>query len=453
MKKIVLFLSFAYSLFACTLCSIYAPNAHITTIITSNEKNTSFNITWEFDKAFVDTLVVYDENLNNKFDDDEKRLIENALEVYLKQNDYLTYIALQNKDENVSSANIQKIKKPLFGTELDMQKFVFKYSFELPIVLEENKKLTVAYYDSGNNFNFIPKDTIVKNYNKTQIIELDKNQILIHFYNPLTTTKENNITKEVKQKADEISKNLSLLDKISSHLANYKQKIETLLKDIKENNSIISYIWLILFSFLYGLLHAMGPGHGKSLVGAYFLSENRSIQKAASISVLIGVVHTFSAFIMTLVVYYIFSVLFSNFFLDVEKVASKVSAVIIIIIALYMLFKKIKSNVAHKYGDHTCGCGGCQSKATDIGVIISSGIVPCPGTVTIFLFTFGLGIVFVGFVSAIAMSIGMSLVIFITAYLSTKVRKSSNSNKKLVKVLEYGSLLFILGLGIILFIV
>ena len=156
---------------------------------------------------------------------------------------------------------------------------------------------------------------------------------------------------------------------------------------------------------------------------------------------------------MTLVVYYLFSVLFSNFFLDVEKVTEKISAIIIILIALYMLYKKYKKNVEHKHGDSTCGCGGCQSKGTDFGVIVSSGIVPCPGTVTIFLFTFGLGIVFVGFVSAIAMSVGMSLVIFVTAYLSSKVRKSSNQNTKLVKTLEYGSLLFILSLGIILLIV
>jgi ABC-type nickel/cobalt efflux system permease component RcnA len=255
-----------------------------------------------------------------------------------------------------------------------------------------------------------------------------------------TTTTNTNKIKEEK----------TFLDRLGEQLDIYKEKIETLLKDIKENNSIVSYIWLLLFSFLYGTLHALGPGHGKSLVGAYFLSENRSVSKAAFISTMIGVVHTFSAFIMTLVVYYLFSVLFSNFFLDVEQVTAKISAIIIITIAIYMIYKKIKQNKKHEHGNHSCGCGGCQSKATDFGVILSAGIVPCPGTVTIFLFTFGLGIVFVGFLSAIAMSIGMSLVIFITAYLSSKVRKSSESNSGLVKFFEYGSLVFILILGFVL---
>jgi len=50
------------------------------------------------------------------------------------------------------------------------------------------------------------------------------------------------------------------------------------------------------------------------------------------------------------------------------------------------------------------------------------------------------------------MSLGMSVIIYITALLSIKIRDKSSSNTKLLKVLEYGSLVFILALGIILFI-
>jgi ABC-type nickel/cobalt efflux system permease component RcnA len=85
-------------------------------------------------------------------------------------------------------------------------------------------------------------------------------------------------------------------------------------------------------------------------------------------------------------------------------------------------------------------------------VIISAGIVPCPGTVTIFLFTISLGIYFVGFLSAVFMSLGMSLIIFITAYLSSKVRSTASSNQTMIKLFEYGSLVFILSLGIMLLI-
>jgi nickel/cobalt transporter (NicO) family protein len=83
-------------------------------------------------------------------------------------------------------------------------------------------------------------------------------------------------------------------------------------------------------------------------------------------------------------------------------------------------------------------------------VILAAGIVPCAGTVSVFLFTMGLGVYFVGFLSAIFMSLGMSFVIFITAYLSQNIRKKSGSNEKVVKFFEYGSLIFILLLGMML---
>ena len=150
-------------------------------------------------------------------------------------------------------------------------------------------------------------------------------------------------------------------------------------------------------------------------------------------------------------------------FSNIESITTKISAIIIILIALYLLYKRIpkrpkpkpvamswsqgKPETAH---EHSCGCGACQSQSTDIGVILSAGIIPCPGTVTIFIFTLSLGVYWVGLLSAIFMSMGMSLIIFTTAYLSLKVRKNTLENNKLRKILDYGSLIFIFGLGLVL---
>lgn len=465
MKKLIVLFFFTYQLLGCTLCSVYAPNAHITTIITKQKDTTLFDITWQFDESFIKTLIIYDLNKNNIYEKSEKKEIANALVSYLKSTNYLTYIAYQNKDQIAIKPSIYTLKDLPYTLDISDKSMEFKYTFSLPLLLEANKRLAIAYYDEGNNFNFIPVKTLVKNYDETKIIEQDANQLFIYFYNPAKKKleiKENNNSQKIEKQKEE--KQSGFLEFLSQKLDQYKQKIETLLNDIKKNQTPSSYMWLLVFSFVYGVLHALGPGHGKSLVSAYFLSENRSVTKAFSISALIGVVHTFSAFLMTLAVYYIFSVMFSNFFLDVEKMATKVSAVIIIGIALYMIYNKYKfqktitqQNAQMKWSTQkhasSCGCGACNTRSTDLGVIVSSGIVPCPGTVTIFLFTFGLGIVFVGFLSAIFMSLGMSVVIFITAYLSSRVREKASTNSVVVRLFEYGSLIFILTLGVFLFLV
>ncbi|HFU77659.1 MAG TPA: hypothetical protein ENK68_04060 [Epsilonproteobacteria bacterium] len=237
--------------------------------------------------------------------------------------------------------------------------------------------------------------------------------------------------------------------------------MKAILQDIKKNNTVTSYFWLLFFSFVYGILHAIGPGHGKTLVSSYFLSDNRSVFKAFNISLLIGVVHTFSAFFLTVFIYFLLDFVFNSFITNVEYVASKISAVVIILIALYLIYKKFKASkqiktmsfTSHNPNLSTCGCHACHTKSEDIGVILAAGIVPCPGTVTIFIFTFGLGIYYIGFLSAIFMSLGMSLIIFITAYLSINIRKKSSSSTRLIKFLEYGSLVFILLLGLFLLLV
>jgi nickel/cobalt exporter len=441
------------SLMSCNLCALDIPNIHLNTTIDAKKDKTDFIISWEFDEKFISTLVQYDENQNNKFDSDEQKNIIKSLEDYLIQFNYLTNIVYSKKGLELKKEQIEKLENITSKYNFkENGKLTYTFSFSRSFVLKDNYRLYIAFHDEGNNFNFILKDVIVKNYHKTKIIKPENARVNIYFYNYFEqkTNKDTNTTQTTLSSPtiEETS-----LDKLGKLLDAFKKDIQEVLKNIKETNDFLSYFWLLVFSFIYGVLHALGPGHGKSLVGAYFLSENKSTMKALNISLLIGVVHTFSALILTLSVYFILNMLFSNIFSDIEQIATKVSAVIIILIALYLIQKKYKQQKEHKahhHEHHSCSCGGCSTQSTDLGVIISAGIVPCPGTVTIFLFTISLGIYFVGFLSAVFMSLGMSLIIFITAYLSSKVRSTASSNQTIIKLFEYGSLVFILSLGLML---
>jgi ABC-type nickel/cobalt efflux system permease component RcnA len=223
---------------------------------------------------------------------------------------------------------------------------------------------------------------------------------------------------------------------------------------------------LLFFAYLYGVIHALGPGHGKTLVASYFLSNERSYTKAFGVSVAIGVVHTFSAFLLTLVVYYVVSTFLAQFMNDTIFYTTKISALIIIGIAIYLLVKKYKAykelerqklQPAMRFSTmphiETCACATCKvdKNSTDFALIVSAGIIPCPGTTTLFIFAISLGLFYAGFISALVMSMGMSSVIFISAVLSVFMRKKAiHTNEKLKKYLEYASLIVILALGIFL---
>ncbi len=447
-KAIFLFFILQATLFGCALCKFDIPNVHIKTIITPQKEDTRIEINWKFDNKFLSTLKQYDINKNGLFEKEEQKEIEKSLLEYLKRFDYLTQIAYLQKEYKITQKDILKVININSMSNFQNGEMDFSYSFTLPIIPKEGYKMVIYFSDLGNNFNFIVRDVILKDYDGKKSLKINSSKAEIVFDDFVQGKKEISLQVETQQKK-------SFLDKLADTLEEYKNKMKGLIEDIKETNSLLSYSWLLFFSFVYGVLHAIGPGHGKSLVSAYFLSENHSTKKALSISLLIGVVHTFSAFILTVTIYFLLNMLFANVFSDIEKVATKISGVIIIFIALYLLYKKytFKKKMSFSvtkptHQNHSsCGCGSCTTNSTDLGVILSAGIVPCAGTVSVFLFTIGLGVYFVGFLSAIFMSLGMSFVIFITAFLSKNIRNKSQSNQTLIKFFEYGSLLFILILG------
>ena len=245
-------------------------------------------------------------------------------------------------------------------------------------------------------------------------------------------------------------------------------KIKELFTSIKDETHPLTYITLLLFAYIYGLIHALGPGHGKTLVASYFLTNDRSYTKALFVSLAIGIVHTFSAFILTLIIYFGVNTFLSQFMQDSVYLTTKISAIIIISIALYLIYTKYKAykqikrlesspvpKMSFSATPHvaTCSCASCkvENNSTDLALIISAGIIPCPGTTTIFIFAISLGLYFAGFLSALVMSLGMSTVIYFSALLSVSIRKKTllkNSNLK--KYLEFGSLTIILLLGFLL---
>jgi ABC-type nickel/cobalt efflux system permease component RcnA len=453
--------------FSCALCSLDIPLVKVITKISALQTKTHFEMQWKFDEKFVSKLSMYDQNENGKFDKEEQELIQQTLEDYLIPNNYLTHIYYAKKyfksDTQIKITPIET--KSLFENGL----LYYTFNFDADFILENNHNLDIEFHDTEGNFNFVISDILLKEYKDKYLIKPLLNKVSIQLDDPTAFVNEPIKTPNVEVETEKIKiapsktsekktiqqPSNNILKELEKQLTIYKQKIQNLLDDIKQNNSPTSYLWLLFFSFLYGILHALGPGHGKSLVGSYFLSQNRSILKAFNISLLIGVVHTFSAFLLTLFIYLVLNMLFISFLTDIEYIATKLSAIIIIAIALYLIYKKYKTKnnlsfTTHNPNTTSCGCSGCNTKSEDIGVILAAGIVPCPGTVTIFIFTFGLGIYYVGFLSAIFMSLGMSLIIFITAYLSINVRKKSSSNTTLKKIFEYGSLLFILFLGLFL---
>ena len=472
MKKtffIYLFLSLTH-LYACATCQLMIPTAEIELDLQiDNKKLNNIHTKWKFSDIYSqEILSQYDKNKNEKLDKDELAVILKAKLDYLLPKKMLTEIQYSNY-EDTDSANIVANYKNFDLKMLD-ECLIFSYDSYVDLEITDKLILSFLYKDDESYFSFITSSIDVNSSG----LYYEKNLYLftasIFFsYSPLEIKDEpKSIIEQNQTQVQEPKKPKNIEDDNiqESLLKKSITEIKSLFESIKDEKNPLSYAMLLIFAYIYGVVHALGPGHGKTLVGSYFLSNERSYSKALFISLAIGVVHTFSAFIFTLLIYFVVDTFLAQFLEESVFYTTKISALIIIGIALYLIYKKITAykitintpNYSFSTNPHvsSCSCYSCKvdKNSTDAALIISAGIVPCPGTITIFIFSFSLSLYFAGFLSALVMSLGMSSIIFLSALLSVTVRKKTSIvNLKLKKYLEFASLIIILILGLFLLLI
>ncbi len=468
MKKILfVYLIFQTLLFGCATCQLMVPTAELKIDLDIQNKVLSdIHMQWKFSDLYSAEMVSqYDKNRNNILDEQELKVILDSMLEYLTKKDMLTSIQYVCEDEE---SRIIKPKYQNFNIKMVGDFLIFTYDSIVNIEIDDKSMLSLVAVDDEGFFAFIVTEL------KVSDSKLYHNQNLYLFTasvffsdTPLENTVKPAPTEEINSTKQGNIKNIE--EQTSSQTNILKEsiiKIKSLFESIKDEKNPLTYMFLLFFAYVYGLIHALGPGHGKTLVASYFLSNERSYLKAFYISLAIGFVHTFSAFLLTLVIYFMVNTFLAQFLNDTVFYTTKISAFIIISIALYLIYKKYKAykqieqiSKTPKYSfsaaPHisTCECNSCKvdNNSTDIALIISAGIIPCPGTTTIFIFAISLGLYYAGFMSAFVMSMGMSTIIFFSALLSVAVRKkTSNKSTNLKKYLEYGSLFVILILGLFL---
>lgn len=217
------------------------------------------------------------------------------------------------------------------------------------------------------------------------------------------------------------------------------------IRELNDENYITVYASVIGIAFIYGLIHAAGPGHGKALVALYFTKGKQNYKDAFKMGYMISVIHAISALTVTFSIFFIIKTMFRQNFNEFSNSAMTLSAIMIIAVGAYLIFSSFKSRANPHSGKIE------NSQKSQYAVALSAGIVPCPGVMTIVLFCLVLKKFTLAVLAAIAMSIGMGLTISIVGILSVLF---SNKTEKFVNtkgyVLEAFSGILIITLGLLL---
>lgn len=237
---------------------------------------------------------------------------------------------------------------------------------------------------------------------------------------------------------------MNIYDQFIQQLIQYQFQINSYIaqtiRGINDENSFTSSILVLGIAFLYGLIHAAGPGHGKALIAFYFASNKNDYPQAFKLGYLISIIHAISALVLTFGIYFIIESMFRQNFNEYSKITMQISAIMIVLIGLYIIFS---SYFKRKEKDKSVKKG-----KNKYALAISAGIVPCPGVMTIVLFCIMLKKYLLGILAALTMSLGMGLTISVIGIVSILINKKTNlfiENKSYILEIIGGVLILILG--------
>jgi nickel/cobalt exporter len=181
-------------------------------------------------------------------------------------------------------------------------------------------------------------------------------------------------------------------------------------------------------SFGLGALHALEPGHGKTVVGAYLIGAKGRVSDAVLLGLIVTLTHSGSVIILG-----VLSTVAAAIFVPaaVQKVLEVVSGLLVLTVGGWMLAVRVRQARGHSHGrdnpheqsgEHSHGGhshvhhsapapGERPTLAQLIALGVSGGIVPCPAALVVLLTAVSYGHFAKGLSLVIIFSIGMAAVL------------------------------------------
>ena len=196
--------------------------------------------------------------------------------------------------------------------------------------------------------------------------------------------------------------------------------------DLKEGHSLAPLWGLLLLSFAYGIFHVLAPGHGKIIVGSYFLGNRARWGDGVWAGFIMSAGHTLTALLIVGILAFVFG-LGQLDVLDRARYVELLGYGLIAAIGLWMLARAFRSS-----NGCACCCDGKHIPAeTDLlhnrralGLFTATSLVPCTGSMIILLFTLANDVLWAGVLAVIAIALGMWLTVTIIGTLSIALRKT-----------------------------
>lgn len=299
---------------------------------------------------------------------------------------------------------------------------------------------------------------------------------------------------------------------IAGWQASFYRDLTATLTAMKANGS--AGVWLMTLSFLYGVLHAVGPGHGKAVISTYVLANRETARNGAILALVSALAQAVTAVVMVVVA----AIVLGATSIAMTKAAALLetgSFALIALLGLWLVWRKIVQPLgrwlAERYApvtvtvggapavmttsfgsavnhddcghDHGrlglksarqidgCGCGHLHAPSPEVAAgrldwkkawsaVVAVGLRPCTGALIVLVFALSQGLFVAGIASAFTMALGtgvtvaaMTLAAVTTRGLAVRLAATGSGTiaNHLHALIEAGAAITVLLFGLLMF--
>ncbi len=282
----------------------------------------------------------------------------------------------------------------------------------------------------------------------------------------------------------------SLVDRASAWILQTQRdlhrQLTTVLHELDETPTARTAAALIIASFLYGIFHAAGPGHGKAVISAYLLTHRQSLGRGIWLSTAASLMQGVTAIAAVLILIGVLGWLARDTMGQVRHL-ELASFLLVALLGIWLIWRGARSiwrlrresrdtqepgtpdaqapsdspapttaftpvvaggnasapllapvrpgvhpavrgpeSAPHRHGSD-CGCGtphhvDPNQRGTWYATVLAVGIRPCSGAVLVMAVSLLLGIWLAGVAAVLAMSLGTAITVSILAILAVQAR-------------------------------
>lgn len=233
---------------------------------------------------------------------------------------------------------------------------------------------------------------------------------------------------------------------ITAQQAKLHTQLGEYLYEWSKTNSTQAFWAIMGLAFFYGFLHALGPGHRKTIVFSFYLTRAAPVWEPLATSAVLAGLHGVTT-ICLLLLFRNAKGTFSGNTASAVAYLEGISFIVLLVLSLFSLLHLFSHVFPEKFHwfHFGCGCGGhnhgheehevhacgehCEHSSHSHGhgprnariqwtAFVLSGIYPCPAALLVLVLVLSLDALGLGIIAVISMSVGMVIPITVVAYLA-----------------------------------